>query len=89
MGWRDCRVDRTLSIAAHHANVCLFGSTKIRPLANSSGLVDLYHLPHRFGLLVVIHSVLLSDSLKGAIVQVKCAKEIVRYLQNSFFPFRR
>ncbi|WP_223426963.1 S49 family peptidase [Tateyamaria pelophila] len=46
-------------------------------------LVDLYHLPHRFGLLCLIHSLLLSASLKGASVIVKCAKDFVRYLNRS------
>ena len=39
MGWRDCWVDWTLSIAALHANVCIVGSTKHRPLAIPFGLV--------------------------------------------------
>ena len=34
---------------------------------------------HRFGLICLIHSLLLSASLKGASVSVKCAKDFVRY----------
>ncbi len=42
-------------------------------------LVDPDHLPHGFGFPLLIHFLLLSESLKGTGVSVKCAKEFVRY----------
>ena len=50
---------------------------------NFVSLVDLDNLPHRLGLPVLVHSLLLSESLKGTDVSVKCAKEIVRYRRTS------
>jgi hypothetical protein len=63
------RVQRLLNGAARHL---------AQVIANPR-LIDLYHLPHRFGLLVLIHSLLLSANLKEAIITFKCAKEILRY----------
>ena len=42
-------------------------------------LVDLNDFSHPFGLLVLVHSQLLSESLKGTAVKSKCAKDSVRY----------
>jgi hypothetical protein len=48
-------------------------------------LVDLNDFSHPFGLLVFVHSQLLSASLKGTAVKRKCAKDSVRYPDHTTF----
>src|SRR5690606_10266753 len=63
------RVQRFLDRPAHH----------LAKVVSYPRLVDLDYLSHRLWFVVLVHSQLLSASLKGADVAVKCAKDLVRY----------
>ena len=63
------RIQRLLDRATNH----------LAKVVANARLVDLNDLSHPFGLLVLVHSQLLSESLIGTAVKSKCAKDSVRY----------
>jgi hypothetical protein len=63
-------VQRLFDGAAHH----------LAKVVTNANFVDLYHVSHRFWLLVLVHFQLFSARLKGTVVGLKCEKDSIRYL---------